>query len=141
MRLSPVENSISRNKENELIMVSLYDCLTRIAIGDVFSVENTMEGVYGMVFDDIPLFSKEVVVKSLSHLNEIIPIFQEKMPKWKFSRLNKVEQAILVMSYTNFKLVGDIDKSVVINTAVKLAKAYLDNDDYKFVNAILDNVL
>ena len=45
------------------------------------------------------------------------------------------------MSYTNFKLVGDVDKGVVIDRAVRLAKTYLDKDDYKFVNAILDNVL
>ena len=94
-----------------------------------------------MSFEDIPYFSKEIIIKSLSHLNEIIATFQEKMPKWKFSRINKVEQAILIMSYTNYKLVGDIDKKIVINTAINLSKKYLDDDDYKFVNAILDNVL
>ena len=134
-------NEVSRNKENELIMIALYDCLTRIAIGDEFSLEDTLEGVFGEPYDDIPYFAKEVVIKSLSHINEIIPIFQEKMPTWKFSRLNKVEQAILIMSYTNYKFVGDIDKSIVINTAIKLAKKYLDEKDYKFVNGVLDNVL
>ncbi len=135
------KNNLSRNKENELIMIGLFDCLTRVSIGDEFSVEDTLEGAYGMPFEDIPYFSKEIVIKSLSHLNEIIATFQEKMPKWKFSRINKVEQAILIMSYTNYKLVGDIDKKIVINTAVNLSKKYLDDDDYKFVNAILDNVL
>ncbi|MCR5333061.1 MAG: transcription antitermination protein NusB [Bacilli bacterium] len=134
-------NNLSRNKENELIMMSLYTCLTRVSIGDEFSVEETLEGVFEMPYEDIPVFSKEIIIKSLSHINEIIPVFQEHMPKWKFSRLNKVAQAILLMSYTNYKLVGDIDKVVVINTAVKLAKLYLDNDEYKFINAILDNVL
>lgn len=112
-----------------------------MSIGDEFSVEETLEGVFEMPYEDIPVFSKEIIIKSLSHINEIIPVFQEHMPKWKFSRLNKVAQAILLMSYTNYKLVGDIDKVVVINTAVKLAKLYLDNDEYKFINAILDNVL
>ena len=135
------KNNLSRNKENELIMIGLFDCLTRVSIGDEFSVEDTLEGVYGMSFEDIPYFSKEIIIKSLSHLNEIIATFQEKMPKWKFSRINKVEQAILIMSYTNYKLVGDIDKKIVINTAINLSKKYLDDDDYKFVNAILDNVL
>ena len=134
-------NNLSRSKENELIMMSLYTCLTRVSIGDEFSVEETLEGVFEMPYEDIPVFSKEIIIKSLSHINEIIPVFQEHMPKWKFSRLNKVAQAILLMSYTNYKLVGDIDKVVVINTAVKLAKLYLDNDEYKFINAILDNVL
>ena len=34
-----------------------------------------------------------------------------------------------------------VDKGVVIDIAVKLAKKYLSGKDYRFVNAILDNVL
>ncbi len=136
-----MEKTISRIKENELIMFSIYDALIYISQSEEFSLEDTMEGIFGMPFNDIPLFSKTVVVKSLSHYDEIKNIFQPNMPKWRFDRLNAVERAILLMSYTNYKLVGDIDKKVVINTAVKLAKTYLDKDDYKFVNGILDNVL
>lgn len=137
-----MENEISRNKEHELIMTSIYDALIYIDSGETFSVEEIMESVFeNQKYDDISYFSKEVVIKSLSHLNEIIEIFQKNMPKWKFSRLNTLERAILLMSYTNFKLVGNVDKKVVIDTAVKLSKKFLDKADYKFVNAILDNVL
>ena len=62
------------------------------------------------------------------------------MPKWNFDRLNLLEQAILVMSYTH-KQTQDTDKRIIINIAVKLAKNYLDKDDYKFGNGILDKVL
>ena len=44
------------------------------------------------------------------------------------------------MSYTH-KQVENSDKSIIINIAVKLAKKFLDKDDYKFVNGILDKVL
>lgn len=106
-----------------------------------FSVEEVMEGVFEMPFEEIPLFSRTLVVKSLSHINEIIPEYQANMAKWNFSRLNNLEKAILLMSYANYKFVKESDKSVVINTAVNLSKKYLDKDDYKFVNAILDKVL
>jgi len=134
-------NKVSRNKEHELIMISIYDALLYASNDEEFSLEDVMEAIYGEPFEDIPHFSKEVVVKSLSRLNEIKEIYQAQMPKWKFDRLNAIERAILLMSYTNFKLVGDVDKGVVIDRAVRLAKTYLDKDDYKFVNAILDNVL
>ena len=62
------------------------------------------------------------------------------MPKWSFDRLNLLEQAILIMSYTH-RQTQNADKSIIINVAVKLAKKFLDKDDYKFVNAILDKVL
>lgn len=134
-------NKVSRNKEHELIMISIYDALLYTSNDEEFSLEDVMEAIYGESFEEIPHFSKKVVVKSLSHLNEIKEIYQVQMPKWKFDRLNAIERAILLMSYTNFKLVGGVDKGVVIDRAVRLAKTYLDKDDYKFVNAILDNVL
>lgn len=61
--------------------------------------------------------------------------------KWKFHRLNRVIQAILLMSYTHYFYIGNVDKRIVINVAIKLAKRYVVGDEYKFVNAILDEVL
>ncbi len=133
--------SIGRNQEHELIMICIYDALTHISLGDEFSIEETMENIFQMPFDEIPLFSKQVVVKSLSHLDEIVSVFQKNMPKWKFSRLNRLEQAILLMSYTHFQIEGPDSKRVIIDVAVRLSKRFLDDTDYKFVNAILDNVL
>lgn len=133
--------AISRIKEHELIMISIYDALIYVSMGKEFSVEEILEGVYEMEYYEVPIFSKEIVIKTLAHLNEIISTYQEKMPKWKFSRLNTLEQSILLMSFTHYKIVGNVDRKVIIDTAVRLSKKYLDKDDYKFVNAILDNVL
>lgn len=133
--------AVSRNKEHELIMVCIYDALVYSSMNEEFNLEEIMEGVFEMPFDEISLFAKSVVVKSLKNINEIIPVFQKNMPKWDFSRLNNLEKSILIMSYTHYKEIGSVDKGVVIDLAVRLAKKYLDNADYKFINAILDNVL
>ena len=61
----------SRNKEHELIMISIYDALVYVSMKDEFSLEELMSGVYELPYEEIPLFSKEIVVKSLSHLDEI----------------------------------------------------------------------
>ena len=131
---------LSRNQEHELIMTCIYDALIYIDMEQEFSVEEIMCSVFEVNYDEISFFAKEIVIKSLAHINEIKSIFQEKMPKWKFDRLNLVEQAILIMSYTH-KTTQNVDKSIVINIAVKLAKNFLEKDDYKFVNGILDKVL
>ena len=131
---------LSRNQEHELIMTCIYDALLYADMEQEFSVEEIMTSVFEVNYDEISFFVKEIVIKSLAHLNEIKNIFQEQMPKWKFDRLNLVEQAILIMSYTH-KTTQNVDKSIVINVAVKLAKKYLEKDDYKFVNGILDKVL
>ena len=131
---------LSRNEEHELIMTCIYDALIYVNMNKEFSVEEIMCSVFDVEFDEISMFAKEMVVKSLSHFNEIKNIFQEKMPKWSFDRINLVEQSILIMSYTH-KQIENSDKSIIINIAVKLAKKFLDKDDYKFVNGILDKVL
>ncbi len=133
--------SFSRNKEHELVMICIYDALTHISLGDEFSVEETMESIFEEPFENISLFAKQIVVKSLKNIDEIESVYQAKMPKWKFSRLNRLEQAILLMSYTQAEIEGKDSKRVIIDVAVRLSKKYLDESDYKFVNAILDNVL
>lgn len=131
---------LSRNQEHELIMTCIYDALTYSNMNTIFSVEEIMCSVFGVNYDEISFFVKETVIKSLSHVNEIKKIFQERMPKWSFDRLNLIEQSILLMSYTH-KQNENSDKKIIIDIAVKLSKKYLDKDDYKFVNAILDKVL
>ena len=131
---------LSRNEEHELIMTCIYDALLYSNMGKEFSVEEIMCSVFSVEYDEISLFAKEMVIKSLSHINEIKQIYQARMPKWSFDRLNLVEQAILLMSFTH-KQIENSDKRIIINIAVKLAKKFLDKDDYKFVNGILDKVL
>ena len=131
---------LSRNEEHELIMTCIYDALLYSNMDKEFSVEEIMCSVFEVEYDEISFFAKEMVIKSLSHINEIKTIYQANMPKWNFDRLNLVEQAILIMSYTH-KKIENSDKGIIINVAVKLAKKFLDKDDYKFVNGILDRVL
>lgn len=137
-----MENNISRNKQNEKIMFSIYDALMSAKNKDAFDVEQTMTLLFDAAsFDDVPYFSKLVVIKALKNITDIIKEFQAHMPKWDFDRLNLVEQAILIMSYSSNKYTDEIEKPIAISNAILLAKKYLDKDDYKFVNAILDNVL
>ena len=131
---------LSRNEEHELIMTCIYDALLYSSMDKEFSVEEIMCSVFEVEYDEISFFVKEMVIKTLSHINDIKAVFQVNMPKWSFDRLNLVEQAILLMSFTH-KQVENSDKGIIINIAVKLAKKFLDKDDYKFVNGILDKVL
>ena len=46
-----------------------------------------------------------------------------------------------MMAYSHFYYVEKVDKRIVINVSVDLAKKYVDEKQAKFVNAILDKVL
>ena len=95
---------VSRNQEHELVMICIYDALIYTEMDEVFSLEDIMEGVYMTPYDEIPYFSKEIIIKSLKDINEIKSVYQVNMPKWNFDRLNALERAILLMSYTHMKV-------------------------------------
>ena len=132
---------MSRNKNHELIMQVIYIELTYIAMNLEIDIPSMMEGVFKTPFKDIDMFSKGVVIKASSNINQIIPIIEKSLISWKFSRISRVAQAILIMSYTHYKYLEKVDRAVVIEIAVKLAKKYLDANEYKFINGVLDKIL
>ena len=52
--------------------------------------------------------------------SDIIPDFNAHMNKWTFDRLNRVEQAILLLGYIHYFHIEEVDKGVVIDIAVRL---------------------
>ena len=136
-----MEFELSRNKEQEKILGILYQTLVLIDLKQELDVKQLLMDAYDCDFEDVPLFSQQILVYSLKNLDKITKAFQANMINWTFNRINKLEQALLILSYSHFYYVKDVDKKVVIDVAVKLAKKYLDSTDYKFVNAILDKTL
>jgi len=132
---------MSRNKNHELLMQTLYVELTYIAMKQKVDIPSLMEGVFNIPFNDIDKFSKGIIIKTTKHINDIIPILDNALVDWKWKRISRVAQAILLMSYAHYKYVEKVDKAIVIEIAVKLAKKYLDKNDYKFINGVLDKVL
>lgn len=61
------------------------------------------------------------------------------LTNWQFDRINLVEQAILLSAVSELKL-GLNDRAVVIDEAVNLTKTYCDEDSYKYINGVLDNI-
>ncbi len=132
----------SRNKIQELSAIALYDVLTYSHMGEEVDVKEILENVFDMPFSDIPLFAKEIIVNFIRYQDEEIELIQKNMKNWTFDRLNRVEQAILLLSLTNYYHRDEkTDKKVIISIALELAHKYLDDGRYKFINAILDNIL
>lgn len=60
-------------------------------------------------------------------------------PGWTFERLSYLEQAILLVSCQELQN-GELDRKIIINEAVELAKQYCDEKSYRFINGILKNI-
>lgn len=135
-------NSIeSRNKIQETAMQIMYGFLMLQESGQTINFEETLSSVCEKPYDECDIFLKDLLIQSLKHEKEIIDNISIHLNKWKFERLNSCVQAILIEAMTNFYYCNNKEKGVVINVAVKLAKKYGEKDDYKFVNAVLDNCL
>ncbi|MBI2606876.1 MAG: transcription antitermination factor NusB [Deltaproteobacteria bacterium] len=59
---------------------------------------------------------------------------------WRIERMPRVDLSILRLTAFEILFRPDIPKSVAINEAVKLAKAYGEKDSPSFVNGLLDRI-
>jgi N utilization substance protein B len=59
---------------------------------------------------------------------------------WDFSRLNKVDLAILRISAYCLLFQSDIPPSVTIDEAIDIAKEFGTDDSYRFINGVLDGI-
>ena len=134
---------ISRNQENFIIMTVIYDELTDYTAGN-----SAFRDVNEIILQitDVPLnehsnYVQNCISSVLTHYGEIVSAFQPHLRNWVWERLPLLTRAVLLMSYAHFYYVEKIDKSIVINVAVELAKKYIEEKQAKFINAILDEVL
>lgn len=139
-----MENEITRNKAQELIVQLMYSFLILEETKVPINFEESIEEACNMPYADCDLYLKEVLIKSLKNQEKIIDYISKYLINWNFSRINTTIRAILITSVTEF-FIDDLDteKAVIINNAVKFSKKFGDGGekDYKFVNAILDKCL
>lgn len=132
---------ISRNQSHDYGMKIIYAALVYIKNGAEFDFETLVSDITETAYVDTPLYLRKILLKTLSNYDEIITALTPFLKAWRFERLNEVAQAILIYSYAHYYYVGGVKKPIVINIAVKLAKQYIPNEDYKFINAVLDEAL
>lgn len=132
---------ISRNKSHEYGIQILYAALIYIKNDQQFNFEELVSEVTSVAYDKTPVTFRKILLKSLMHLEDIKVALKPYLKAWRFERLNEVTQAILIYSYAHFYYVGDVTKPIVINIAIKLAKLFIPNEDFKFINALLDEAL
>jgi len=85
-------------------------------------------------------FIVENTINTVNNLEELKEKVSAALTEtWEFDRLGYVEQAILLMSAQEL-LYEDIDRPIVINEAIEIAKKYCDDDAPKLINGVLDNI-
>lgn len=136
--------AINRNQQHYIIMTVIYDELNDFLIGGGKTFRDARELTSELCecdYEEVDDYIKNSVSAVLNNYGSIRDAFLPHLRNWRWERLPLLTQAILLMSYAHFYLVEKVDKKVVINIAVDLAKKYIDEKQAKFINAILDKVL
>lgn len=125
-------------------MTVIYDELNDYFIGGGKSFRDARELTSELCecsFEEVDPYIQNSITQTLNNYGAIRDAFIPFLKNWKWERLPLLTQAILLMSYAHFYYVEKVDKKIVINIAVTLAKKYIDEKQAKFINAILDGVL
>ncbi len=86
-------------------------------------------------------FARLLVQGVIEHLENIDDYIKRQLKRWDFSRLNKVDLAILRVSVYAILFQNDIPKTVTIDEAIDIAKEFGSDDSYRFVNGVLDGIV
>lgn len=126
-------SKLSRSEMRKIAMEALYQHLLmdrdiRQAVFDI-THSNQIDG-----------YLYALTMGTVEHEQELTQKLQSMLRSdWSVDRLSKLDLAILLMSMQEI-LYNETPKPVVINEAVTLARKYSDEDSYKLINGILDQL-
>lgn len=89
--------------------------------------------------EDINEFMLSIKDDLKVNLNNYINEIEPHLVKWTFDRLSYLEQAILLVATSEIRQNLN-DKKVVIDEAINITKEYCDEESYKYINGVLDNL-
>lgn len=90
--------------------------------------------------DDNLSFSRMLISGTIENIAEIDETIKKHLTNWDFSRLNRVDLAILRMSVYPLLFQADMPSTIIIDEAIDISKEYGADESYKFINAILDSI-
>lgn len=125
------KSMLNRHESRQLLIFVLYQHLLLHKDIDV-CFSNNFE-------DDNDDFCISIINDLKINKDNYIDEISKHLVKWSFDRLNLVEQAILLESVAELKL-NINERAVIINEAIIFAKEYGDDESYKYINGVLDNI-
>ena len=135
---------ITRNQSQYIIMTVIYNELNDFIYGEGKIYRDARYLISEMCetpFEECDPFIIKVVSAAIQNFGQIRDAFLPHLKNWKWERIPLLTQSILLMSYAHFYYVDKVDKSIVIDIAITLAKKYIDEKQAAFINAILDEVI
>jgi N utilization substance protein B len=85
-------------------------------------------------------FSRLLVMGTIENIAAIDAMIRGHLKNWDFSRLNRVDLAILRLSAYALMYQKDTPPSIVINEAIGISKEFGTDESFRFINGVLDSI-
>jgi N utilization substance protein B len=85
-------------------------------------------------------FSRLLVLGTVENIHEVDAMIRSHLKNWDFSRLNRVDLAVLRLSTYSLMFQGEVPPSIVIDEAIGISKEFGNDDSYRFINGVLDSI-
>jgi N utilization substance protein B len=86
------------------------------------------------------MFSRLLIQGTIENLSAVDDMIRSHLKNWDFSRLNRVDLALLRMSAYTLMYQDDMAPSIVIDEAIGISREYGTGDSYRFINGVLDSI-
>jgi len=131
----------ARRKARIIAFQSLYrHDLSGAGLQDLFDFSWMDAEKSGSTTADTLAFARLLIQGAVENLGQIDEMIKGQLENWDFTRLNRVDLALLRISVYCLLFQQDIPASVTIDEAVDISKTYGTADSYRFVNGVLDGV-
>lgn len=130
---------LSRNQIQLSLMRLIYQFLFYAGFEEKPDVPTLVLNEFGLPLKSIDEFARKTLTEFLRHSAELIGDISKVLEGWDFDRLGYVEQAILLLAATELRYMEQ-PRAVAIDVAVELAKEYGEEQSFKLINGVLDQL-
>ena len=88
----------------------------------------------------IAAFSRLLIAGTIENIGDVDKMIRKHLQNWDFSRLNRVDLAILRISVYALLFQKEIAPSIVIDEAIGISREFGTDDSFRFVNGVLDAI-
>ncbi|MFP3041322.1 transcription antitermination factor NusB [Treponema primitia] len=85
-------------------------------------------------------FSRLLIQGTIENIGVVDDMIRAHLKNWDFSRLNRVDLALLRMSAYTLIYQNDVSPSIVIDEAIGISREFGTDDSYRFINGVLDSI-
>ncbi|MDR0389314.1 MAG: transcription antitermination factor NusB [Spirochaetaceae bacterium] len=85
-------------------------------------------------------FSRLLITGAIENIDSVDKLIKGHLKNWDFSRVNRVDLALLRLSVYTLLFQTDIPPSIVIDEAIGISKDFGTDDSFRFINGVLDSI-